>query len=462
MAGRTSTSFGVAATITILGILSLGFFVTTAVFFNKFYERQRTVDSLQSDQTKVVKSDERNREDVLSLIKDAEKERKSLVGYLIDSQSSIMARVTGSKRDTITELNKKLEGVNGADTASMLSLIQDRDSQIASLDANLKAADAARQQAQADRQNEVDRVKGIEENHQKTVDALSKEVASYKNEVEQYRSGADGYKARIDATLEKERNEAAESRKRLEAQLAKVSEEKLIVEGQLAALRGQKNVEAFRGRPEASLVDAQVIALNSGERQVIISIGQREKVVLGMTFAVYSDANSIKPDANGKYPAGKATIEVISISDTSATCRVTSEVKGNPIVKGDVVANAMFDPSKVYKFVAFGNFDSDRDGVATPLERNDVEAMITNWGGKIEPDLSGDADFLVLGQRPVLPPRPGQDAPFEVVQEFIRRQREVERYDALLKQAEATSIPVLNENRLYTLIGKTPARISGR
>ena len=101
MAGRTSTSFGVAATITILGVCSLGFFVTAAIFYNKSFELQRTVETLQADQVKVVKSDERNREDVLSLIKEAEKERKSLVGYIIDGQSSIMSRVTGSRRDTV-------------------------------------------------------------------------------------------------------------------------------------------------------------------------------------------------------------------------------------------------------------------------------------------------------------------------------------------------------------------------
>jgi len=462
MAGRTSTSFGVAATITILGILSLGFFVTTAVFFNKFYERQRTVETLQSDQSKVVRADERNRDDVTALLKEAEKDKKSLVGFLVDSQSAVMTRVTGAKRDTITELNKKLEGVTGAETAAMLVLINDRDAKIASLESNLQSAEAARQQAQADRQNEVDRVKGIEQNHQATVDALNKEVGTYKSEVEVYRQGADGYKAKIDAALEKERTEAAEARKRIETQLAKVSEEKLIVEGQLAALRGLKNVEAFRGRAESTLVDGEVIAVDGGARSAIISIGGREKVMLGMTFAVYGDSNSITPDSNGRYPAGKATLEVISIDSTSASCRITSEVKGNPIVKGDVIANALFDPSKVYKFVVFGNFDMDRDGVPTPLERNDVEGMIVNWGGKIDPDLSGDADFLILGQRPILPPRPGQDAPFEVVQEFVRRQREVERYDTLVKQAEATSIPVLNENRLYTLIGKTPARLGNR
>ena len=74
-------------------------------------------------------------------------------------------------------------------------------------------------------------------------------------------------------------------------------------------------------------------------------------------------------------------------------------------------------------------------------------------------DLQGDVDFLVLGERPVLPPRPGNDAPLELVQEYIRLDRIVQRYDRLLEQARATSLPVLNENRLYTLLGASPAAI---
>ena len=56
---------------------------------------------------------------------------------------------------------------------------------------------------------------------------------------------------------------------------------------------------------------------------------------------------------------------MINVGDTASTCRVTSEVKGNPVVKGDVIANAIYDPNKQYKFVAFGNFDTNRDGLVT-------------------------------------------------------------------------------------------------
>jgi len=103
--------------------------------------------------------------------------------------------------------------------------------------------------------------------------------------------------------------------------------------------------------------------------------------------------------------------------------------------------------------VVFGNFDMNGDGDATAQERNDVESLIRDWGGALEEDLSGRTDFLVLGERPKLPIQPPPDAPLAVVQNYINKQAEVERYNALFERATQASIPVLNQNRLMTLTG---------
>src|SRR5205085_7546105 len=104
--------------------------------------------------------------------------------------------------------------------------------------------------------------------------------------------------------------EAAEKLKNAQDALAKSSEEKLILEGQLASLRRQKSGDIYRGDDEAALVDGTIIGTNNADHQAFISIGNRQKVILGMTFAVYSDKSQIRPDAEGNYPRGKATLEV--------------------------------------------------------------------------------------------------------------------------------------------------------
>lgn len=464
MAARTSASFGVGATITALAVATLGFFVAFAVFYGKYSDVRRLLQTSQQEQADIVKGDERNRDDVRGLIDEAKKAgNKSLVGYLIESQEAVMRRVTGAGRDKPSDLAVKIDALGDeAKTTSMLALVKARDGRIESLERELASVDAARQAAVEDRKNEVARVTSITDSHQKTIDDLNKEIGQLREEINTYRQGADDFKANVDRQLESVRTAGTESEKRLKDQLDKANEEKLILENQLAVLRGQKNLAVVRAGDEAALVDGQVIGINSADKEVFLSIGRRSNVVLGMTFAVYPTAASIRPDENGEYPRGKANIEIINVGESSATGRIISEVRGNPVVKGDVVANAVFDPNKKYKFVVYGHFDTDRDGLATPLERDEIANMIRAWGGTVVDDLSGDADFVVLGSRPVLPARPGSSAPMEYVQDYIRREAEVKRYDDLYRQAVSTTVPLLNENRLYTLIGKTPASAGRR
>ncbi|MFA6046008.1 MAG: hypothetical protein WC718_13580 [Phycisphaerales bacterium] len=460
MAGRSSTSFGIGAAITVLAIGFVGFFIGFAIFFGKYSDSQRTLRQAQSDQAEVVKADERNRDDVRALIDQAKKTgNQSLVGFLLSSQEAMMQQVTGARKDTPADLATKVSGVPGADSQPLLGLINSNLSQITSLQKQLEQAESARASAVEDQKSEVARVNDIQAKHQATIDALNKEIDGLKGEIASYRKGTDDYKSKVDGQLDSTRQAASENEKRLKDMLDKLTGEKLIIENQLAVLRGQKNEGIVQAGDEAALVDGEVLGNNSTDGQIYISIGKKDNVVLGMTFAVYSNAAAMRPDPSGNTPAGKATIEVVNISDTTSACRITSEVRGNPVVKGDVIANAVYDPHKVYKFVVFGNFDANRDGLATPLEQTDVQALIQAWGGQVVDTLGGDTDFLVLGQRPFLPPRPDAAAPLEIVQEFIRRQKELDRYDELYAKASSTSVPILNENRLYTLIGKTPSRV---
>src|SRR5206468_2777376 len=101
-------------------------------------------------------------------------------------------------------------------------------------------------------------------------------------------------------------------------------------------------------------------------------------------------------------------------------------------------ANAVYDPNKVYTFLVYGNFDANQDGVATQQEAVDIRALIESWGGKVVDELAGNVDswggkvvdelaanvdFLVLGQKPPLPPQPQSGAPAAVIQEYMRVRR---------------------------------------
>jgi hypothetical protein len=83
-------------------------------------------------------------------------------------------------------------------------------------------------------------------------------------------------------------------------------------------------------------------------------------------------------------------------------------------------------------------------------------AIIERWGGEVIEEITGDLDFLVLGRKPNEPLQPAPNAPRAVYDEYLRQQNRVERYEQLFDEATASSIPVLNENRLRTLIGELP------
>ncbi len=458
MAGRSSTSFGVGATITVLAILTLTLFVLTTVFFGRYKDRQRQLDQARQDSQDVVSAAERNRDDVRNLIEEAKKNRQSLVTYLVDSQGSIMERVSGSRRDKLTDLTNKLQTVEGGSSGNLLGLISSRDAEVANLRDQLARAEAERAKALADLTNEQDRLAGIQASHQATVDRLNTDVGTFEGDMTAYRGGMEDFKTQVDAQTDRLKNDAAEAQKRSDDEITRLSDENQILVSQLGAARGEKSAALFRGADEAGLVDGEVVGLDASTGTVYLNLGARERAVLGMTFTVYADRAAIRPNDEGVYPPGKATIEIINVGATGSTARVTSEVRGNSVVKGDVIANAVYDPTKIYKFVVFGNFDSNRDGISSALEAQEIRSMIEGWGGQIVEDLTGDSDFLVLGSRPIVPARPADAAPLEVVQNFVRQQKEVQRYDNLADQARKTSVPVLNENRLYTLTGVVPSR----
>ncbi len=457
MAGKNTSFGGTGVTIVLLAVGALGMFVAFAVFYGKYSDSRQQLEQFKKDNEAIAKQGEVNQDSVRTLMNEARAAgNKSLVGYLVESRDAMMLRVTGDRRDSLATLETKLSGVEGADQP-LVTMIRDRDTRLAGLASENEQALAARNQAQDDLKTELGRIKQIEDGHRATLVQLNAEIGRYKDEIEQYRKGGDDYKKSVAMQFESTRNEWGENEKRLQDQVSRLTEQKLILEAQIAKLRNDRANQLFKGQDEAALVDGSIIGVQDADRTVAIGLGRKQKVVLGMTFAVYSSPQAIKPDDAGVYSPGKATLEVINVSETSSTCRVTSEMRGNPVVKGDVVANAVYDPNKVYKFVVYGSFDSDRDGVATPVEREGLEATIRTWGGDVVADVQGDVDFVVLGERPTLPPRPSDEANLALQLEYKNRVAEVDRYDQLFRQGASTGVPVLNENRLYTLIGKTPA-----
>jgi len=454
MAARTSASMGVVFTITILGATSVLLFIFAIIFLSNYTAAQKDLEQMLADNRQFIADAERNQDAVRNKLAVAQQERKSLVGHLLDAQSQTMEWVTGTPSDTLATLETKLEGVEGGKTTPLLTIVRDRNAQIADLQSQVQTANAARTAAQEDLQNEVEAKQEMQRLHDQTIASLEAQIEQQAAEVETYRQAVqsatdnmDDRVRRIQADFETEKDE-------LSARLQSAQQTILDLEAQLANLRRDRSPQILSPLPEAGLADGTILEVFPAENYVVIGRGRADKVVLGMSFAVYAQGTTVRPNEDGEYPRGKARIEVISIDENSSRARIVSSTAGDPIVRGDIIANAVYDPNKVYKFVVFGNFDTNRDGISTPQERLNIEAMVDAWGGRVVDELAGDVDFLVLGERPVLPPEPDPNSPIELIREYIRLREIVGRYDELLSRAESTSIPILNQNSLITLIGR--------
>ena len=454
MAGRGGSGVGAVVTISIMGLLVLGLFVATLVFYTQNNKTQTALNEANQALRDYVRESERQQDRVRSYLGEAQDAGASLVTYLITTLEDANRVAVGLPRVSTDALRERTSAIEGVETSNMLAALQARDQQIASLNNQLASANAARLQAQRDLTNARASVAGIESDFTSAMNTANERINSYGNDIQSYLQSLRGVENLTRQQLIDLTNEYTASIARTNADLAREREQNLILREQLAALQREGQTRGLIPDP-AALVDGRIAATVPAQREVTIDIGRRQKIVLGMTFTVYGAATQIRVDpATGNYTQGKATVEVIRIDDATATCRILTERQGNPVVRGDVICNAVYDPNKTFKMVVYGNFDANRDGVSTPRERDDLVDDIRAWGGTVVDDLAGDVDFLILGTRPVVPPRPPASADIAVMSEWTRLDQIARRYDELFNRARETSIPVLNQNRLWYLIGR--------
>lgn len=451
MASKTSANTGTLVFVGLLAVATVGLFVTSVVFFAKTNRLTNELAAARNDQQFVISPDQRAQYE--AMLREAQSKRTTLVGMMADQNAQVMRRVTGSDRATIEQLNQRLSGIEGAQTTPVLTILGNVQNQLAAITRERDQARAAAERAQADLANEVEARRLAQQQFEQSLAAANAELGQYAAEVESYRGGMTQTISANNERVEEIRRDASAQLAMLNDRNDRLREENLILQGQVDSLRAQRSSELLRPQNEASLVDGRVVSVNPSTNEAFIDLTTRDRLVLGMTFEIYDNASAIRPDESGNYPRGKATAEVIRVGDTSSVMRLIRQSRGNPVVSGDVIANAVYDPKKSYRFVVFGAFDTDGDGVATQREAENIRAIIRNWGGLIQDDIVGDTDFLVLGERPAVPPQPPIDAPYAVVQEYARLERASREYDRLFTIAQTTGIPVLNQNRLTTLTG---------
>ncbi|MEM9559332.1 MAG: hypothetical protein AAF995_03420 [Planctomycetota bacterium] len=458
MAGRGGAGVGVVVTITLLILFTVIFFVTTMVFFGQASRAKSDLRAAQENIQQFVSPGELNQDSTQALVSLARDQRESVTAYLTGALRDTMEIASGDRGMTVENLRVRISDVAGEGQGdSLLGLLRSRNAEIASLNEALAQAEDDRRKAIATAEAEAARVAEIESDFESRYAALQGDVQNYGDIVAGVESGHEAVAQRLRDEVSRAEDNAQDRLDEAQQRADALAFENEQLKFEVAELRGLGFQTRVTPRSEEALVDGRIDRVNTIDDEVILSIGRGQKVILGMTFAVYRDASSIRIDPEtGEYRSGKAVVEVVRVEENFSRARIIESSEGDPIVRGDIVANAVYDPSKTYTFVVYGMFDRDGDGVPTLFERDDVESLVARWGGEVVDDIRGDLDFVILGERPSLPPAPGPGSSIEAVLEYARLQEVVAKYDELFGAALSTSVPILNQNRLETLIGRFP------
>jgi hypothetical protein len=196
--------------------------------------------------------------------------------------------------------------------------------------------------------------------------------------------------------------------------------------------------------------DGTIVRALPGENIVYISLGAKDRVKPGLTFAVYSSTRGI-PES-GK---GKATIEVTSVFDTTSEARVTSTTPGDPIVENDIIANPVYDRRRQFNFAVAGDFDLNFDGKVEDPGGQRVRQLIERWGGNIVNTVDTRTDFVVLGAPPPEPPKASATDDDAIRLRAAEMEKARAAFDAIKAQAQALSIPILTRAQFLHFLGTT-------
>lgn len=434
MASRPAPT-GLVVAVGVLGVSTLALFVLTFIFLGQKGTAEEAKSSAESASRAAQTERNKTNDDVRALA--------AKLGFPESgSAADLLGRVSALTTPSISTVKERVSGLE-RDLGSANAQLAAARGELANLGPKLEAAVKARE--------------GVEKKYDEAKRDLETKV------------GALGEKSdKSVAELGEARTKMTESVDTLTARTRdqKTKDDETIRQLNLRATELQAQIDSLQrqlGRggkldpiDEAGLSDGRIASVDPSDPELVyLDIGREQRVVLGMTFEVFSQPSQIKADRDGNYAPGKAAVEIVQVGPTSSTARVTRLARNTSLVKGDVIANAMFDPKKVYTFVIAGNFDTRKGGQATPEGASEVRALIEQWGGRVVEELTGEVDFVVLGAKPIVPPATLENATPADTTAYNRLVRAARRYEDLFKQAVDAKIPVLNLNRLSTLTGLT-------
>ncbi len=279
--------------------------------------------------------------------------------------------------------------------------------------------------------------------HKRQVAQLQQELQDEKDRLAKARASAEETSKRLKEDLDRlqdrflvERRKMTDERDRLKTEISKL-------QNQLKDL--SQVVKKFREIPTETGVDGRIVSVAEQGQVAYADLGKDDGVLLGMTFSIFSPSELGKTE-----PKPKASCRVVKIMPNSCQLRIYELQGDNPVVAGDLLHNPVYDRQRRMRFVLVGKMDTDGDGFD---DTEELKALIQEFGGRIDDDLTVQADYLIVGEEPPVPAPPDPTAPPQQQQEYQQARQRFIKYTEFKARAENFSIPILNLNRFMGLVG---------
>ena len=409
MATRPAGS-GVLVTLVTFVLATVAFLVLAVVFYSQMMS--------------ATEMSNKSKTDIKNLRTELEAAKKP------NDEALALHKQTASERDTLKVTVSQQEGA----IQGTAKTIDELNAQLAGVRKSLADATTERQAAIEAAKKDIAPLTSATTDYSKSIEEVQKITHDSKDDVERnYRARIDEMQLNIDG-LGKERDTL---RSRLE--------------------QAEKKLSEFEVKPEdpSSLVDGHVIEIGGPDATVYLDIGRKHRVVPGMTFEVFTTADQVQNNKEGKL-RGKASVQVLRVTDDTSTARVTRSSANQPINRNDVLINAVYSPTYTYRMMVYGKFDVNNDGKTSTGEASVIRNQIQGWGGKVidSEKVTGDLDFVVIGDPPPEPLPLSSSAGDIEVQAYTQAKNDYDTYNRIMKEATEAKIPVLNWNRFQVLTGK--------
>jgi len=456
MAIRSSAGTGVVISLIVFVLLTILLLAGSILLWGELETARKEAADSGSILDDYATKAERSSADWLTPLKDASGS-DSIVGYLYSENQALRQFAIGTPDGTLGDLADAREQLSLPDGQSLSDTLADARRSMGEMSAHVVALEASKSTAEQSMQDLDGRLRTAIADLDALIAAESAQLKDYTDADNKYASAIKKAISEFESMQADLRDQKNVMIAQQQDQVDELTADNKRLAAQKRNLESRLNRDQLRAADPAALVDGRVLDVIGSGDHVYIDRGLNDQIVLGMTFEVYKNPSQIRPNEAGETPRGKASIQVVKIGDASSTAKVTRRVKGRPILADDVIANAVYDPDYTFKFLVHGVFDLDRDGNATEQEAEYLRERIERWGGAVVggTEIPGDLDFLVLGKSPVTPNKPFNQASTQAMTEYRRLRTAVDRYQSLMRDAQQAEIPVLNQNRLDILTGRT-------